>query len=126
MILMWLDEVMREMKYIYSQDKIPKGFKYPELFLKEIDLNNNLYPWIFIDVDSDAGELLHTIAMSDGKNLVPFASLENGDGDAACFDGNDCSGNPAVIMLILDDSGRSYSFKDFSEWLKKAKSDAAA
>ncbi len=113
------------MKKIYNQDELPEGFKYPESFLQGVAAQNNLYPWIFIDVESDAGKLLHTIGMSDDKNLVPFASLENGDGDAACFDGNDCSGNPSVIMLILDDSGRSYSFRDFDEWLERAKADAA-
>jgi len=112
------------MKYIYSEEKLPEGFQYPESFLNEISSNNNLYPWIFIDVESDVGKLLIAIGMDSGKNLVPFASLENGDGDAACFDGNDKSGNPAVIMLVLDESGRSYSFSNFDEWLEKAKADA--
>ncbi len=35
--------------------------------------------------------------------LIPFASLENGDGDVAFFDGRNQSGNPAVAMLILDE-----------------------
>lgn len=57
---------------------------------------------------------------------MPFAKVDDGRGDIACFDGEDTSGNPEVLMLVLDESGRHYGFKDFDEWLASAIRDAAA
>lgn len=111
---------------IYVQETLPEGFRYPESFLEMVsaDGRKNLYPWVLIDPKSEVGQLLFSLGAAEGKNLIPFASLENGDGDAACFDGNDTTGNPAVLMLILDESDRSYSFADFDDWMKMAEADA--
>ena len=111
---------------VYPEEILPQGFKYPARFTEMASANEkqDLYPWIFIDTQSEAGELLFSLRMRDGRNLVPFATLENGDGDTACFDGNDTAGNPAVLMLVLDDSGRSYAYADFDSWLKAAETDA--
>jgi hypothetical protein len=111
---------------LYSNDKLPVGFKYP-VHLLELATGGgslNLYPWLFIDASSKVGELSYSVRPTDGRNLIPFASVEDDRKDIACFDGNDTTGNPAVFMLILDDSGRSYSYVDFADWLGAAEADA--
>ena len=113
--------------YVYSSAQLPDGFQYPAALLElaagagQLDI----YPWLFIDAPSKVGELSYAVRQTDGRNLVPFASIEDDRKDIACFDGNDTTGNPAVLMLILDDSGRSYAYADFANWLKAAQTDAA-
>lgn len=110
----------------YSNAQLPSGFKYPVSLLELVAGSEQLdiYPWLFIDAPSKVGELSYAIRQTDGRNLIPFASVEDDRKDIACFDGDDTTGNPAVLMLILDDSGRSYSYADFSDWLKAAQADA--
>lgn len=110
----------------YSVDKIPDGFSYPEEYLKIARDGSelNIYPWWFIDANSDMGDLSYSIRSIDGRNLIPFAKVDDGRNNLACFDGDDCSGNPKVHMLIIDGDIESYSFRDFSDWLNSAISDA--
>ncbi len=110
----------------YPIDQLPVGFEYPSALLKIAATGDypNIYPWWFVDADTKAGALFHSTRLSDGRNLVPFAKVDDGRGDIACFDGNDTTGNPAVFMLILDDSERSYSYVDFADWLRAAQADA--
>ncbi|WP_415884546.1 SMI1/KNR4 family protein [Neptuniibacter sp. QD34_54] len=110
------------MSHKYSTEKLPNGFEYPNDFNAEVF--QGLYPWIEINCESELGEMLLNLGKEIGNNLIPFASLELGDGDAACFDGNDKSGNPTVVMLVLDGSNRSYGFDNFNHWLQQAKLDA--
>lgn len=112
---------------MYSRELLPSRFQYPPSFMEFLrsGASTDLYPWVIVETSSDVGRLLFSLANADGRNLIPFASLENGDGDAACFDGNDTTGDPAILMLILDGSNRNYSFANFDEWLQKAKSDAS-
>ncbi len=111
---------------LYSNAQLPIGFKYP-VGLLELTAGSeqlDIYPWLFIDAPSKVGELSYAVRQTDGRNLIPFASVEDDRKDIACFDGNDTTGNPAVLMLILDDSGRSYSYIDFADWLRVAQTDA--
>lgn len=111
---------------LYSDAQLPHAFKYPAHLLEFVAGRKypNLYPWLFIDAPSKVGELAYAVRQSDGRNLIPFASAEDDRKDIACFDGNDSTGNPPVLMLILDDSGRSYSYVDFADWLRAAQADA--
>jgi hypothetical protein len=113
---------------IYSLDDLPPGFRYPQFFVDNLPLleAKNLYPWVFIKFDSDVGRLLLTVSKEAERPLVPFASLETGDGDVACFDGRCTDGTPRIVMLILDGSGRAYGFDSFEHWLRTAEADAAA
>jgi hypothetical protein len=52
--------------------------------------------------------------------------VDDGRGDIACFDGDDRSGNPLVLMLVLDETGRHYTFSDFDHWMSAAVADAGA
>lgn len=110
----------------YAQQKLPGGFKYPPRLLKFAAGEEvaELFPWVFIEANGQVGALAYEVRNADGRNLVPFASVEDDRKDIACFDGNDTSGDPPVLMLVLDDSGRSYSYANFEEWLKAAQEDA--
>lgn len=112
---------------LYAADQLPPGFVYPPEILEFAESGKypNLGPWWFIDASSKAGELIYSIRKHDGRNLIPFAKVDDGRGDVACFDGNDSSGNPRVHMLVLDDSKRSYSFDNFSDWKASALEDAS-
>ncbi len=111
---------------IYTKDLLPERFAYPSAFLEWIKTPeaSSVYPWTLINTKGEVGHLLYSLRKSDGRNLVPFASLETGDGDVACFDGGNQSGDPAVLMLVLDGSGRSYSYPNFSAWLKTAREES--
>ena len=112
---------------LYATDTLPPGFEYPSK-LQEFAVSGHypaIVPWWFVDADSKAGKLFYSIRQHDGRNLVPFAKVDDGRGDIACFDGDDSSGNPHVLMLVLDESGRSYSYADFDHWLQAALQDAA-
>ena len=112
----------------YPQNSLPPGFHYPPRFLQVIGglKQDSYYPWFFFRAQGEVGQLRLSLGMAAPKKLVPFASLESGDGDVACFDGTDTSGNPAVIMMITDGSGRHYGFVDFDDWLARATADSNA
>jgi len=99
----------------YEPKTLPKGFRYPG-GLTAMAEGAGLYPWVFIDPASAVGQLAWKVRKSDGRNLVPFASVEDDRKDIACFDGDDPSGNPEVLILVVDGSGRQYSFPDFAAW----------
>ncbi|WP_374626434.1 SMI1/KNR4 family protein [Pandoraea sp.] len=112
---------------LYDCEQLPPGFVYPAE-IQNIATSGEypgLGPWWFIDADSKAGELAYSVRRHDGRNLIPFAKVDDGRGDVVCFDGDDASGDPKVFVLVLDDSGRSYSFANFSEWKVAALRDAA-
>ncbi|MGU7783236.1 SMI1/KNR4 family protein [Burkholderia sp. PU8-34] len=112
---------------LYASEQLPAGFVYPSEIQDFATTGEypDLGPWWFIDANSKAGKLAYSVRQCDGRNLIPFAKVDDGRGDVACFDGDDTSGNPKVCMLVLDDSGRSYSFASFSEWKVSALRDAA-
>ena len=111
---------------LYQNDLLPLGFTYPERIRSFAESGDypRVVPWWFVDAVSDAGKLFFSIRRHDGRNLIPFAKVDDGRGDVACFDGDDHSGNPKVLMLVLDDSGRRYSYIDFDDWLSSALKDA--
>lgn len=109
----------------YLANIVPHEFRYPPAFLEiaASSAPNSLYPWWFVDASSQAGELFWKTRRSDGRNLIPFAKTDELD-DIACFDGDDHSGDPRVLMIASSD-GRNYGFKNFAEWLSNAEKDAA-
>ena len=111
----------------YALDELPEGFVYPEKYLSFSESGEypHIYPWWFVDAQSDAGKLFYLLRKRDGRNLVPFAKVDDGRDDIACFDGDNRTGNPAILMQINDGSGREYSFKDFDDWLSQAQIDAS-
>lgn len=111
----------------YTSDQLPLGFTYPAALLALVNQPDvpDLNPWQFIDATSKVGQLAYAVRQSDGRNLIPFASVEDDRKDIACFDGDDTTGSPAVLMLVVDGSGRSYAYADFAAWLETARLEAA-
>lgn len=109
--------------HLYSIDELPCGFRYPDGLLQIAATGEHpeIYPWWFVDANSKAGRLFYSTRQSDGRNLIPFAKVDDDRDDIACFDGDDTTGNPAVLMLVPEDSDRSYSYADFDDWLRAAK-----
>jgi len=110
-------------KFIYPESLLPKRFRYPEAFVTISDAGiqvPTIHPWFFFDAESKVGKLFYSIRQHDGRNLIPFAQVQNGDGDIACFDGDDRTGNPAVLILITDKSDRRYGFANFDDWFSAA------
>lgn len=111
---------------LYTTELLPSGFEYPSK-LQGFAVSGKypaIAPWWFVDANSKAGKLFYSIRQHDGRNLIPFAKVDDSRGDVACFDGDDFSGNPRVLMLVLDESGRSYSYESFDQWLLAALQDA--
>lgn len=112
---------------LYPVDKLPSGFRYPDelIYIAETGDCPDLSPWWFVDASSKAGALFYATRQSDGRNLIPFAKVDDFRDDIACFDGDDTNGNPVVLMLTPDESPESsYSFASFRDWLAAAKVDA--
>jgi hypothetical protein len=111
---------------LYSSDSLPPGFIYPAEIQEFAATGEypSFGPWWFIDAQSKAGQLAYSVRCHDGRNLVPFAKVDDGRGDVACFDGNDSTGTPPVLMLVLDESGRNYSYRNFADWKAAALQDA--
>lgn len=108
---------------LYAESVLPLGFRYPEAMHALVgEPKDFLYPWFFFDPDLDVGRLRLELARE--RKLIPFASLELGDGDTACFDASDTSGDPSIIMMITDGSDRGYAFPNFEAWMAQAHADA--
>jgi hypothetical protein len=113
----------------FPSEQLPSGFRYPEEYLEILrgyDVRDDLraeplWPWLLECADSDAGQRSLTLGLRRNPPLVPFAFLDLGDGDTACFVGNDISGNPKVRMMIVDGSDREYGYPDFSAWYDAAR-----
>lgn len=111
---------------LYPPEKLPPLFRYPDQFVQTAATMapNHFYPWWFIQASTTAGQLSFELRQSDGRNLIPFAKTDEFD-DIACFDGDDPSGNPR-ILIKSSTPDRVYGYSDFKEWLMVATRDAAA
>jgi len=111
---------------LYPRDWLPHGFEYPKM-LQEFAATGVypvITPWWFVDANTKAGKLCASVARGFGRTLVPFSKVDDDRDDVACFDGGDTSGDPKVLMLVLDDSGRKYGYANFDAWLEAALMDA--
>lgn len=109
----------------YPQEMLPNGFQYPASYLelsKDTSVikwdSEYMFPWWFDDCQEDLAEIMNIYQeLTALNNLIPFA--RNGDW-AACFNANDTSGNPQVIVVDLGSPKYISYCKDFDEWLKTA------
>ena len=113
----------------YPQEMLPKGFKYPESYLKLSQSTESIipdeelgFPWGFENYGTDGSEYAYQHRNRNGlpneaNNLIPFAHCCEW---YAYFDGNDHSGNPRVFVVDLTDLHAHCWCKDFDEWLKDA------
>jgi hypothetical protein len=112
--------------FLFSPDQLPRGFRYPDIFLKIISVGPlpDIEPWWFLCIHEETALFWLTSlkAQYPSRTLVPFAKLEDSD-DVACFDGTDTSGSPAVKYVHAfasagwEDRGEE---PDFSSWLVEA------
>ena len=98
----------------------PKGFINTTSITPPIDIE----PWWFITFEEgDFNSWYHTLKkLYPKRKLIPFAKF-NANDDIACFDGNDNSGNPKVLIIhayASEDWEHHGSYNDFNEWLNKA------
>ena len=113
---------------LYPIENLPSSFRYPDelVHIAKTGSYPPIYPWWFVDADSETGRLFYEIRQSSQRNLVPFAKVDDDRDAIACFDGDNLNGNPGVFLLVSDeDWDRLQSFADFNSWLAAAVEDAA-
>jgi len=121
--------------FILDYKTLPLGFKYPETYLKYVDkyVQSDIYPWRFIgETQTEISFYLELLRKEyPDKTLIPFARLEDSaNGDLACFDGDDYSGDPKIYFHVFCYQGevppwdKRYCLDSFSEWLLEAEEDA--
>ena len=110
----------------YPDDDLPDGFVYPTQFTELVGKTDILefYPWKFIKPSAVPNTTLLELTRNHFPGFVPFAVDGSSDGNHVGFDGYDTSGNPKVIMVFFDGSNTPQEKGYFSDWLKRAKSDA--
>lgn len=111
---------------LYADEILPAGFHYPEVLrnLAKSGTYPDICPWFFDSANTEGGKLGFALRLSDGRNLIPFAHCSDDDNDTACFDGDDASGNPRILIKNsfdkFDYPGRRYAYADFDEWFQAA------
>jgi len=120
---------MQEAFTRYINNQLPKGFKYPDKYLKLSEGINfpKKFSWWFEDATTESGRLAWLLRNSKTDwqymrdiNPIPFAQLNDWK---AFFDGNDKSGNPKVIVIDLGNKTTSYEVDSFDTWLDTALKD---
>jgi hypothetical protein len=103
-----------------------QDFTYPKEFINTISITPpiDIEPWWFIVFEEgDVNSWYDTLKkLYPKRELIPFAKF-NANDDIACFDGNDNSGNPKVLIIhAYASEGWEHhgSYNNFSEWLTKA------
>ena len=111
----------------YSSKILPVGFVYPATYIQltkntEAVKSDEYFQWWFLDSTTEGSKLSYSLRNNKIKdfNLVPFA--QNSEW-MAYFDGDDCSGDPRVIVVDLTDLPSFMIFENFNEWLTKAEQD---
>ena len=111
----------------YSSEILPVGFVYPDAYIQltkntETVKSDEYFQWWFLDSITEGAKLSYSLRNNKIKdfNLVPFA--QNSEW-MAYFDGDDCSGDPRVIVVDLTDLPSFMIFENFNEWLTKAEQD---
>lgn len=122
-----LPPVPREDRLAVSQASAPTGFRFPQSFVDAIGEDDlpELYPLYFLLEQGGAVEDWTKILREQfpDRNLVPFVRLDGND-DVHCFDGNDLSGNPIVVLIhSFTTPGWEYrgEWFHFDSWLKGAR-----
>ena len=111
----------------YSSKILPVGFVYPATYIQltkntEAVKSDEYFQWWFLDSTTEGAKLSYSLRNNKIKdfNLVPFA--QNSEW-MAYFDGDDCSGDPRVIVVDLTDLPSFMILENFNEWLTKAEQD---
>ncbi len=113
---------------------IAPKFEYPTSYLQYVAScsGDELAPWHFICEKRTVDFYINILRNEyPDKLLVPFARLEeSANGDLACFDGDDLSGDPKIYFHVFCYQGnlpiweQRHYLKSFDDWLIEAKDDA--
>ena len=118
--------------YYHEDCELPSGFKFPEAYVQILSSGEfpEIDPWWFLAEEPDKALMIFNIINVDrasSKLLIPFAKIDDETGDVACFDGEDCSGDPRVFFstgtgsLSNIDWESRYCIASFSEWFNSVK-----
>jgi hypothetical protein len=121
--------------YLFEDVVELQAFAFPDSYLRTVMSGNlpQIDPWWFLVEEPDKSNLFFRVINYDRKSkkiLVPFAKIDDGSGDVACFDGDDHSGDPQVYFSTGTDSledvdwERRFSLADFDSWLSTARQEA--
>jgi hypothetical protein len=102
------------------EEFLEKGFKYPESYIKIIELNLVDFDYWYIISEEQALKRLTGLRQRyPERYLVPFARSNGNDG-IACFDVSE----PEKIQIIHDFASNGYeqmrTYEDLWEWLQEA------
>lgn len=105
---------------ILSNSELPSAFRYPDSFLKVIDMNLvDLKPWHIIDAENARLRLKGLRTRYPNRVLIPFAERYDND-DVACFTTEDES----IVHVIHDFASSGYEersqYNDFWLWFRAA------
>lgn len=100
--------------------ELPKGFNYPEAFLKVIKLDLiDLKPWYIMNSNDIQQRIKGMQARYPKRILIPFARRGDND-DVACFELN----KEEEIQIIHDFASIGYeqknAYKTFWDWFRDA------
>ena len=96
------------------------GFRYPDSFIKAIELNLLDFDlWYIMDEERVLNRLKGITERYPNRNLIPFARRDDND-DIACFE----VGKGEKVQVIHDFASEGYEqrkeFSDFWAWLEEA------
>jgi hypothetical protein len=119
--------------YLFEDQTLPIGFKFPMSYLSLSANKNNLNmpdlePWFWLTFWKELADSWYEILKKQfpSRKLVPFCKDGSTD-DIACFDGSDISGDPAVLIIhSFCTPGWEYRgrYKNFNGWLEDFKNRA--
>ncbi|WNJ95672.1 hypothetical protein RND59_00680 [Vibrio ruber] len=121
--------------HLFEGNELPDDFQYPDDFLKFVSSydEKTIKPWRILG-ESKSELIFFRTSMNEiypDKPLIPFARLEDSaNGDLACFDGSDISGNPRIFFHVycyqgeLPNWDKRYSMDNFNCWLEEAREEA--
>ncbi len=116
--------------YRFEDCDLPFGFRFPisyEKFLSHPTID--IHPWWLVAKQPRLARLFFELLnreLGSSKPLIPFAKIDDDNGDIACFDGSNTSGSPRVYFWAGDVTLRDvdwscrYSLDSFEDWLKTA------
>jgi hypothetical protein len=122
-----------EKRYLFENISLPQGFSLPKSYL-ELTANKedkdmpDLEPWFWLTFWKELANFWYETLKEQFPSwkLVPFCKDGSTD-DIACFDGDDTSGDPAVVIIhSFCSPGYEYRgrYKNFDGWFEDFKNRA--
>jgi len=102
------------------ENELPRGFRYPEEFLKIVGLNLvDISPWIVMEGNYLKDRYEGLKKRYPSRLIIPFARRLDND-DLACWSLDAPSSVFIVHDFALEGWEQKHVYKDFWEWFRKA------